>query len=203
MKTHTALFAAALIAASVLARAEGPQAQAPLEPLQTPDLFIPLPPAGTPVTPPPADPATEAPVKPASPAKSPEALKNGTAEQLRQAIQIRELKTALLEDAEVQAWKATAASAKTEEGRRIAMRNYYTLLYTKMEKLAPDPALFPVLEGQLHDLLISYEQHNVRPSVLTEPITPRPGSRAEDHAALAGNPDASKNKELKIKSLSH
>jgi len=202
MKTHSALFAATLIASSVLACAQSPQEKAAPEPLQTPDLFAPLPTGGTPVATPATAPATEAPVKTAAPAKSPEALKNGTAEQLRQAIQIRELKTTLLEDAEIQAWKATATSAKTEEGRRVAMRNYYTLLYSKMEKLNSDPALFPVLEGQLHDLLASYEQHNVRPSVLTEPITPLPGSRSEDHAALAGKPDASKNKELKIKSFS-
>jgi len=61
------------------------------------------------------------------------------------------------------------------------MRNYYTLLYTQIEKL--DPTLQPVLETQLHNILKRYEQHNVRPSELIEPIAALPGSSSADHAA--------------------
>lgn len=194
MKTRLLLLTAAVLAGSAMARAEG---EATLEPLQTPDLFAPI----SPASPAPAEtPAvTPAPSESTSTTKAPEALKQGTAEQLRQAVRIRELKTVMQEDPEVQGWRAKAACTKTEEGRRVAMRNYYTVLYTKIEKL--DPTLFPVLEGQLHDLLASYEQHSIRPSVLIEVITPLPGSRSEDHATLAGQKEVTTEKQIKIKSF--
>ena len=67
------------------------------------------------------------------------------------------------------------------------MRNYYTLLYTQMEKL--DPTLQPVLETQLHNILRRYEQHNVRPTELIEPIAALPGSSSADHAAATPSAD--------------
>ena len=166
MKSHLLLFAS-LVCGLALARAE--ETAAPGDPmqngtpqvLQTQDL-MPVPAAVTP-----AEAAPHAP------------LEKGTAEQLRQAIRIRELKTVVEEDSEVVAQKATAECAKTEAGRCVAMRNYYTLLYTKMEKL--DPSLSPVLEGQLHGILTRYEQHNVCPSVLIEPVVALPGSHSAEH----------------------
>ncbi|MDD5349191.1 MAG: hypothetical protein PHQ12_03165 [Chthoniobacteraceae bacterium] len=123
-----------------------------------------------------------------SPAASPDTSKKGSIEQLRQAVRIRELKTVAEEDPQVQEEKAKASLTKTAEGRRILMRNYYTLLYTKMEKL--DPSLKEPLELQLHDTLRNYEQHLVYPSVLIENVTALPGSCSADHAAPGASPDA-------------
>ena len=198
MKPHLVLFAATLIAGSaqVLAQdAATPVAPASSGPgtlmetgtsqplLQTPEL---LPPPSA--TPPEATPAPGAPA----------ALKKGSADQLRQAIRIRELKTQALEDPTVQAQKANADCAKTEEGRRVLMRNYYTLLYTKIEQL--DPSLRPILEPDLHNILAGYEQHNVCPSVLIEPVVALPGSSAADHGAAIESTSA-KPKKAKKKTL--
>ena len=180
MKTYSILLAL-LVGGLALARAEeaaapGALAQ-PLEPqtLQTPDLMLaPIPPS------PAATPAPEAPA-PATVAP-PAALEKGTAAQLREAIQIRELRTLAEEDPAVMAQKATAQAAKTEAGRCVAMRNYYTLLYTQIEKI--DPTLQSVLETQLHNILRRYEQRNVRPTELIEPIAALPGSSSADHAAV-------------------
>ena len=170
-KTHSILLAL-LVGGLALARAE--ETATPVSPaesgasqvLQTPDLMpAPLPPA----------PATAAPQG---------ALKKGTAEELRQAIRIRELRTVVEEDPAVVEQKATAQGAKTEAGRCVAMRNYYTLLYTKIEQL--DPSLKPVLETQLHYILRRYEQLRVRPTVLIEPIPALPGSRSTDHIPTPG-----------------
>ena len=185
MKTYSILLAL-LVGGLALARAEeatepGSPA-APLAPqtLQTPDLMLaPIPPS------PAATPVPEAPEPTAI--TPPVALGKGTAEQLRQAIRIRELRTLAEEDPAVLAQKATAQGAKTEAGRCVAMRNYYTLLYTQMEKL--DPTLQPVLETQLHNILRRYEQHNVRPTELIEPIAALPGSSSADHAAATPSAD--------------
>lgn len=183
MKSHSILFAAVICGLGLAAHAEeaaAPATIAPaapaggtLQPLQTPDLML----APTPeavVTPAPAADASAS-VSVAAPAP----LKKGTAEQLRQAIRIRELKTVVEEDPQVCEQKATADHAKTEEGRRVAMRNYYTLLYTKIEKI--DPSLEGVLEQQLRGILMRYEQRNVCPSVLIEPIIALPDSNSADH----------------------
>lgn len=132
--------------------------------------------------------ATPAPARPeATPAPSGAgALKKGTAEQLRQAIRMRELKTQALCDPAVQAEFEKARAAKTEEGRRVLMRNYYTLLYTKIEKL--DASLYELAEKELRESLVRYEQHQVRPSVLIEKVTPLPGSRSEDHPGTPSAP---------------
>ncbi|MEI8233598.1 MAG: hypothetical protein WCH57_02805 [Verrucomicrobiota bacterium] len=193
MKTLSALLAAALISGMLHVRA---QEAAPLlgptqdigtaQILETPSLF---PPNGSP-TPAPGPQATAAETSPSpTPAAAPAAGKKGTAEQLRQAIRIRELKTQVLEDPEVQGERAKANQAKTEEGRRVLMRNYYTLLYTKMEKL--DPSLTEPLEQQLAANLRRFEQHSIRPSILIEAVTPLPGSCSADHVAPQATPDAS------------
>lgn len=180
MKPYSVLLAAALISGFAHVRAQDaampavsapPGVNPPVEAanpqlLQTPALLPPSPAQRE---------ATPAPVAPSVPP----VLKKGTAEQLRQAIQIRELKTQVLEDPEVQAQKTLADCTKTPEGQRVLMRNYYTLLYTKMEGI--DPSLKPVLERQLHDTLASYEQRNVRPSVLVESVAALPGSDSADH----------------------
>ncbi|MEI6560533.1 MAG: hypothetical protein WCO68_00435 [Verrucomicrobiota bacterium] len=178
MKTYSILLAL-LVGGLALARAqEAPAPGSLAEPmaptLQTPDLML------APIPPPPA--ATPAPEAPAPALVTPPvALQKGTAEQLRQAIRIRELRTLAEEDPAVIAQKTTAQCAKTEAGRCVAMRNYYTLLYTQMEKL--DPTLRPLLETQLHNTLIRYEQHNVRPTELIEQIASLPGSSSADHTA--------------------
>lgn len=127
---------------------------------------------------------------------APAALAKGSAEQLRQAIRIRELKTQVLEDPEVQAQKEGARCAQTNAGRCVWMRNYYTLLYTKIEKI--DPSLTEELEKQLHELLGRYEQHNVRPSVLIECVKELPGSHSADHAS--GEPSEKPDKKAAKKS---
>ena len=189
MKSHFLLIAV-LIGGCTLARAEDipvpsptplnslmPEQAGATDPLQAPNLMPPVPAVS---------PAPEASVPPATQTS----FKKGTAEQLRQSIQIRELRTVVEQDPEVIAQKATAQIAKTEEGRRVAMRNYYTLLYTKIEKL--DPSLQPVLERQLHDVLTRYEQHNVCPtSVLIEPIDAIPGSDSADHEIKVAKSSAS------------
>ncbi len=108
-------------------------------------------------------------------------LKKGTAEQLRQAIRIRELKTLAHQDTAVIAELARAQSAATFEGRRVALRNYYTLLNAKIVKA--DPSLKEALEGELRRKLARLEQHRVRPSKLIEPIKELAGSRSSDHGA--------------------
>ena len=195
MKTPSLLLiTAALLAGLTVARAEEAPAMAAPSPveagklLETPDLFpaAPAQPAASPA-PTPAETGTAPAATVTSPVVPPAALKKGTAEQLRQAIRIRELKTEISENPEVRAQKTAADCAKTEEGRRVLMRNYYTLLYTKMEQA--DPSLREVLERQLHDLLSLYEQYAVRPSVLIEPVTPLPGSNSADHVEFLGVPD--------------
>ena len=196
MKTLPVLIAAALVAGFSLAHAQEPAATLgqPVEsgtaavlPVDEGSLLPPapsgsglilFPTAGATPTPLPlpAVPETASAI-PAAPA----ALAKGSAEQLRQAIRIRELKTQVLEDPEVQAQKEGARCAQTNAGRCVWMRNYYTLLYTKMEKI--DPSLTEELEKQLHELLGRYEQHNVRPSVLIECVQELPGSHSADHAA--------------------
>jgi hypothetical protein len=107
-------------------------------------------------------------------------LKKGTAEQLRQAIRIRELKTVALKDPAIIAERQKAEAALTYEGRRVAMRNYYTMLHAKIVSL--DASLKEVLEIELRKKLSSLEQHRVRPSKLIEPIKEVAGSRSTDYA---------------------
>ena len=111
--------------------------------------------------------------------EKPKPLKNGTAEQLRQAIRIRELKTQLENNPDIVAQRTLAGKAKTNAGMRAALRNYYTLLYTKIEKI--DPSLHDVVEGILFTKLSGLEQHKVRPSKLIEAIPEVPGSHSTDH----------------------
>ncbi len=103
-------------------------------------------------------------------------VEGGTADALRQAIRIREAKTRALEDPAILAEKARADAARTPEGRRTALRNYYTLLYAKMGRL--DKSLKPALEKELTADLRRLEQRRVYPSELVEAIQPLPGSRA-------------------------
>ena len=110
--------------------------------------------------------------------------KLGTAEQLRMAIRIRELKTRVLNsDPEVNAQLDLANHARTSNGRRAAMRNYYALLYTRIEKL--DPTLTPAMEHALFRRLIILEPNRVAPAPLIEPIAELPGSHFKDHLAGA------------------
>lgn len=107
-------------------------------------------------------------------------LKNGSAEQLRRAIRIRQLKTVVKKDPALQRELAQARSATTLEGYRVAMRNYYSLLAAGIVKLAPD--LAASVEAEAQEKLGRLEQRRVRPSQLIEAIRPLPGSRAADHA---------------------
>ena len=195
MKTLSALLAVALISGVLPARAQEAAAPSPsqipaatldsgMAPLDTPSLFPAAPASGQP-TPPAAAPEPQPAAPEASPV--PPAGGKGTAEQLRQAIRIRELKTLVLQDPQVLAEKCKADQTKTEEGRRVMMRNYYTLLYTKMEKI--DPSLTETLEAQLVAILRRYEQHNVYPSTLIEDVTPLPGSCSTDHLAPGATPE--------------
>ena len=208
MKTLPVLIAAALVAGFAWAHAQEPAAPlsqpagsgtAAVMPVNEGSL-LPSAPSGsglilypaatsTPVPPPP-----QAVPEPASAIPAP-AMSKGSAEQLRQAIRIRELKTQVLEDPEVQAQQEGARCAQTNAGRCVWMRNYYTLLYTKMEKI--DPSLNEELESQLHGLLLRYEQHQVRPSVLIECVKELPGSHSADHAPQGGKPAKSEEKPSK------
>lgn len=103
-----------------------------------------------------------------------------TAEQLRQNIRLRELTTQVLrDDPAVTEMQHTAELAKTFEGRRTALRDYYMLLYTKVERL--DPSLHDTIEHILYTRLYALEQHRIRPSKLIEPIPVLPGSHSDDH----------------------
>jgi len=191
-----ALFSAALMAPGL---AQGPAISGTASDLlfaPAGDLFptIPAPsgPAEQPQAPSeePAPKAATTPDEPASPntAESGQ-FKKGTAAQLRQAVRMRQLKTQLLDDATIQGELARARCATTEEGRRVLMRNYYTLLYTKIEKL--DPTLFELAERELYDALVRFEQHQIRPSILIEPgICPLPNSRSADHLPGKCSPPA-------------
>lgn len=106
------------------------------------------------------------------------ALKKGTAEQLRQAARIRELKTLSKTDPEIQAQLAAEQTATTPEGHRTALRNYYTLLYRKIAKL--DPSVESVAIAELRGKLTALEQSHIRPSTLIEAIKPVPGSNVSD-----------------------
>ena len=107
--------------------------------------------------------------------------KKGTIEQLRTSVRIRELQTrVLLNDPEITAQCAIADKARTPNGYRAAMRNYYSLLTAKIERI--DPSLTPVLELRLYQQLYALEQHKLRPARLLEPIAPVKGSNSADHA---------------------
>jgi hypothetical protein len=207
MKTLSALLSVALITGLLPTRAmeaeEAPNSQlleaAPTiditQPQTTDSSLFPVAPA-TPAPAPGSETTTPEPTPLPAPdataATTPAVEKKGSAEQLRETIRIRELKTQALEDPQVQAEKAKARQTKTEEGRRVLMRNYFTLLYTKMEQL--DPALKEPLEKELAGNLLRFEQHNVYPSTLIENVTPLPGSCSADHLAPGTtpgtNPDA-------------
>lgn len=193
MKTPAAFLAALLIAGVSLARAQ--EASPEAAPVQIgpsiSDTLFPVTPVPAETSPTPAPTSTpalapaELPTDPGAPsltepAKTPtSAAKKGSSEQLRQNIRIRELKTQVLADPEVEAQLQLAEKAKTEEGRRTLLRNHYALLYTKMEKL--DPSLTTVLETQLFVILKGLEQTQVRPTQLTEKVVALPGSRSADH----------------------
>lgn len=140
----------------------------------------------------PAAQPTPTPKKPAPETAEPAALpanQKGSAAQLRMAVRVRQLKTELLADAAIQGELARAHCAKTEEGRRILMRNYYTLLYTRIEKI--DPTVFDVAEKELYNALTRFEQNHIKPSILIEPgIQPLPHSRSADHKPGVCTPPA-------------
>jgi len=101
---------------------------------------------------------------------------------LRQAIRIRELKTQILNDvsnpitALILVEKAKAKGATTYEGRRVALRNYHTLLAKRI--VALDGSLKQPVEADLYNKLRELEQRRVRPSVLIEPVAPVEGSNS-------------------------
>lgn len=115
---------------------------------------------------------------PSSSSENPPALKRGTAEQLRLAARIRELKTIAQSDPEVLAQLELERKATTPEGHRTAMRNYYTLLYRKIAKL--DPSVEKAALQQLQAKLATLRQSRIRPSTLIEDIKRVPGSSPEE-----------------------
>lgn len=184
MKKHPVLIAAALVAGFAIAPLQAqdnalmPMGNAPLLPSIPEGLIVAPPPtvAPTPSIAAPAEPAATPPVSP----------KKGSADELRQAIWIRELRTLVLEYPSVQAQKQGAECAKTNTGRNAWMRNYYTLIYTNMERLAP--SLHDVLEDQLCGILERFEQHKVYPSPLIENVVELPGSHSADHVISGAKP---------------
>ncbi len=113
-----------------------------------------------------------------APTRPPLPPKRGTAEQLRTTARIRELKSLLKNDPELNAQLEHQRRAKTFEGRRTAMRNYYTLLYNKIAKM--DPSVEKAAMQQLHRKLSAMKQNRIRPSVLIEDIRRIPGSSLEE-----------------------
>jgi len=199
MKTHPILIAVALVAGFALAHAQELTPAADSHPAASGTAtvlpadegsLLPSLPAGSGLITFPQAAVTPSPVPSETPLETVSVtppgvdLSKGSAEQLRRAIRIRELKTRFLEDPEVQAQKLGAQCARTNAGRCVWMRNFYTLLYTKMEK--SDPSLTVELESQLHDVLGRYEQHQVRPSVLVECVKELPGSHSADHVSGDG-----------------
>ncbi|GEM_PF-2573787 len=191
MKTTFLLAAAFAAALALTSRAQDPIVSGSATDLLPPaDLFPSIPALDAQPTPLPTPEATERPTAGPTPAPTrpplpdvPESMKKGTSAQLRQAIRMRQLKTDLLSDPIIQAELARARAAKTPEGHRILMRNYFLLLYTRIEKI--DPSLCTLAETELRDALGRYEQHSVRPSVLIEPgICPLPGSSSKDHPGV-------------------
>jgi hypothetical protein len=157
--------------------------------LPSQDLFPSIPAPADRPQPVPAEPEASQPQAKSSPSPDADSMKKGTSAQLRQAVRIRQLKTALLADPVIEGELARARCAKTEEGRRVLMRNYYTLLYTRIEKL--DPSVYEMAEKELQESLARYEQTKVRPSILIEPgIRPLPGSCSADHAPGKCKPSA-------------
>ena len=116
--------------------------------------------------------------EPAAPTRPPLPPKRGTAEQLRTTARIRELKTRLQNDPELNAQLEQERRAKTFEGRRTAMRNYYTLLYKKIARL--DPSVEKAAMQQLYRKLSAMKQNRIRPAVLIEDIKKVPGSSLEE-----------------------
>ena len=117
-------------------------------------------------------------------------VETGTIDELRRNVRIRELTIQILqENAEIREWRVKADHTRTYAGERAALRNYYTLLYTQIEKL--DPSLHDVVERRLYTELFALEQHRIRPSKLIEPIVELPGSHSADHAAAKSGPGSS------------
>lgn len=106
-------------------------------------------------------------------------LKPGRAEKLRQLVRLRQIRTIAQRDPLIQNEKRRAEAARTPEGRRTLMRNYYFLLYQRMVKL--EPSLKEDLQLDLVTKLARYEQRRIRPSILVEPYQPLPGSRLSDY----------------------
>ncbi len=118
----------------------------------------------------------EEPAEPAGP------LKKGTAEQLRQVIRIRQLRTIAQRDPVIRNERLRAEAARTPEGRRTLLRNYYVLVYNRMVHL--EPSLKAELEADLIVKLNRLEQKNIRPSQLVEPYQPLPGSRVQERTVI-------------------
>lgn len=114
----------------------------------------------------------------------------GSVEQLRQSIRIRELETQVLNaDPSIGAWRQVADSARTPNGFRAAMRNYYTLLFSRIEAL--DPSLKATVENILYQQLVSLEQPSLKPAKLIENIAELPGSHSAAHAPPTPTPKPS------------
>jgi hypothetical protein len=92
------------------------------------------------------------------------------AERLRQAIRIREMKTEMLTDPDLAFQSKQSKEAKTPEGHRVALRNFYTALYTKMK--AKEPSLSEPLQAELTQHLAILAQRSIRPTPLVEAIRP-------------------------------
>ena len=90
------------------------------------------------------------------------------AEKRRRAIRIREMRTELQDDPDLVFQKKQAAEAKTFEGNRVALRNYYNQLYAKM--LVKEPTLQVELEEQLTINLDLLAQKKIRATPLVEEI---------------------------------
>ena len=97
---------------------------------------------------------------------NPKSDKTSAAEdELGARLRMREIRTQALQDAKIRSEWDRAHAAKTDLEKREAMKNYYTLLYAKMEKL----------DGSLHKRIAELKsvtvkrltQHNIDP---TDPI---------------------------------
>jgi hypothetical protein len=125
----------------------------------------------------------------------PQALEHGFSVQQETLVRIRELKTEETQQADVRELRERARQARTEEARRVLMRNYYTLVYTRM--IRREPTLKPVLEAQLRAILLTYEQNRIRPTLAKEKVESLSSSRSADYATPAPTPKGAKTSKKK------
>ena len=164
---RTALLSAALAIVAALSSMgesagvppEGLPENPPLKGYQDPLPLMPMTPALVPVKRMPRPASAQSP--PVAPSKT-----QAHIDDVKVGIRIHEAKAVALQDAAVQQQWAWAHAARTDEGKRERMLDYYKVLYAKMVRLdktlkQPTAALLAAYSNEI-------EQHNIQKSEMIE-----------------------------------